>query len=191
MVLTVFVAAKVMTPISAARLTVTHQGKSCQQGFTLLELLVVLSIIVIASAVVLPSISSMETSQLVAQVRQTANAFNYARRIAIVEGAPQLAILFQMDPDDPDFPDRRGEVLQRATIPLLEQYDAVISFQSDINEDPDVLEIIQLEFFPEGGSTGGILHFTLDDLTASIRVDPLTGKIAVRYPGEEFDDDAL
>jgi hypothetical protein len=85
----------------------------------------------------------------------------------------------------------RGEVLQRATIPLLEQYDAVISFQSDINEDPDVLEIIQLDFFPEGGSTGGILHFTLDDLTASIRVDPLTGKIAVRYPGEEFDDDAL
>lgn len=160
-----------------------------QRGFTLLELLIVLAIIVIASAIVIPNIRGIESNLLVAQVRQTANAFNYARRIAIVEGAPQLVTLFQLDPEDPDYPEIRGEVLQRATIPLLEDFDAEVSFQFDINAYPEVLDVIQVEFFPQGGSTGGILHFTTEDLSASIRIDPITGKINIRYPGEEFDDD--
>ncbi len=178
-----------MTPISES--SFSHQARATrrQRGFTLLELLIVLSIIVIASAVVIPSITSTESNLLIAQVRQTANAFNYARRIAIVEGAPQVASLIQVDPQAPDYSEIREEVLQRATVPLLEQFDAEVSFQADINEDPEVMEVIAIEFFPEGGSTGGILHFTMDDLTASIRIDPITGKIQIRYPGEEFEDE--
>jgi general secretion pathway protein H len=189
MVLTGCRAAKVMTPISEVNpFSPKIAGKS-QRGFTLLELLVVLSIILLASAIVIPNITSTDSNLLIAQVRQTANAFNYARRIAIVEGAPQVATLIQLDPLAPDYPEIRGEVVQRATIPVLEQFDAEITFQTDINEEPEVLDVIQIEFFPQGGSTGGILHFTLDDLTASIRIDPITGKITIRRPGEEFDDE--
>jgi len=185
-------AAKVMTPISAdsrpvfdACMRFTRE----QCGFTLLELLIVLGIVALASIVVLPSISRTESNLLVAQVRQTASAFNYARRIAIVEGAPQVATLFRIPPDDPDYPELKLKVIQRATIPLLENYDAKISYQADINEDPEVLDIIELVFFPQGGSTGGILNFSLENLDASIRVDPFTGKINIRYPGEEFDEE--
>jgi len=185
----VCVAAKVMTPTSEVKTFHTCLPDMRQRGFTLLELLVVLSIIIIASAIVLPSVTSTESNVLVVQVRQTANAFNYARRIAIVEGAPQVATLFQLDSDEPEYQEMREQALQRATIPLLEQFDSQVSFQADINEDPEVMEVIQIEFFPQGGSTGGILHFTMDDLTGSIRIDPLTGKIEIRYPGEEFEYD--
>jgi general secretion pathway protein H len=185
-------AAKVMTPI----LGDNRQGfYACmrftrgQRGFTLLELLIVLGIVALASIVVIPNITRTESSLLVAQVRQTASAFNYARRIAIVEGAPQVATIIQIPPDDPDYPELKGKVVQRATIPLLENYDAEISYQADINEDPEVLDIIELVFFPQGGSTGGILNFYLDNLDASIRVDPITGEINIRYPGEEFDEE--
>ena len=160
-----------------------------QRGFTLLELLIVLAIIALASIVVIPSITRTESNLLVAQVRQTASVFKYARRIAIVEGAPQVATLFQIPPDDTDYRELKEEVVQRATIPLLENYDAKISYQADINEDAEVLDIIELVFFPQGGSTGGILNFSLEDLDASIRVDPITGKINIRYPGEEYDEE--
>ena len=148
-----------------------------------------LSIVALASVIVIPNITRTDSNLLIAQVRQTAAAFNYARRIAIVEGAPQLATVIQLSPDDPDYPDLKGEVLQRATIPVLENFDVEISFQADINEDPEVLDVIEIEFFPQGGSTGGILNFSMENLDASLRVDPITGRINIRYPGEEFDDE--
>jgi len=192
MVPMVLLAAKAMTPISEGNSpSIPGYGKSSgkQNGFTLLELLIVLSIVVIASAIVIPNVTSTDNNLLIAQVRQTANAFNYARRIAIVEGSPQVATLIQIPPDDPDYLDLKGKVLQRATIPILESYDAEISFQADINEDPEVLDTIEFVFFPQGGSTGGILNFSLENLDASIRVDPITGRINIRYPGEEFEDE--
>ena len=192
MVPMVCLAARVMAPISGDSrpdFSACMRFKRVQSGFTLLELLIVLGIVALASIVVIPNISRTESSLLVAQIRQIASAFNYARRIAIVEGAPQVATLIQIPPDDPDYPELKGEVLQRATIPLLEIYDAEISYQADINENPEVLDIIELVFFPQGGSTGGILNFSLENLDASIRVDPITGKINIRYPGEEFDEE--
>lgn len=181
-----------MTPISEGNspgIPVCKISTGNHSGFTLLELLIVLSIVVIATAIVIPNVTSTDNNLLIAQVRQTASAFNYARRMAIVEGAPQVATLIQLSPDDPEYPNLKGEVLQRATIPVLESYDAEISFQADINEDPEVLETIEFVFFPQGGSTGGILNFSLENLDASIRVDPITGKINIRYPGEEFEDE--
>lgn len=188
MVLMVRQAAKVMTPISEGDYP-RHMSDMNQQGFTLLELLVVLSIILLASTVVIPNITSTESNLLTAQVRQTASAFNYARRIAIVKGSPQVATLIQLDPSDPDYPELRGEIIQKGSVPPLERLDAEVSYQADINAEPEVLDILEITFFPQGGSTGGILRFTLDDLTASILVDPITGRISTYYPGEEIEDD--
>ena len=178
-----------MTPISGTNSFLQRYRAERQHGFTLLELLVVLSIVVLATAIIIPNISATDNNMLIAQVRQTASAFNYARRLAIVEGAPQVATLMQMDPEDPDYPDIKGEILQRTTVPLMESFDVEISFQEDINSEPEVLEIIDIVFYPQGGSTGGILNFTYGDLTSSIRVDPITGKINIYNSGEEPEDD--
>jgi general secretion pathway protein H len=189
MVLMAFQAAKVMTPISGAKPLRQPVHTMKQYGFTLLELLIVLSIIVIASAIVIPNINGTESNLLTAQVRQTASAFNFARRIAIVEGAPQVATLFQMDVDDPDYPDIRGDLLRNSNVPILENFTSEISYQADINEDPEVLEIIEIVFYPQGGSTGGILNFKMGDLTARIRIDSITGRINTYYAGEEIEED--
>jgi len=181
-------AAKVMTPISGANSQTLQSRVMKQQGFTLLELLIVLSIIVLASAIIIPSITGTESNVLAAQIRQTASAFNYARRIAIVKGAPQVVTLFQMDPEDPDYPESRGEIIQQAGVPILEQYEAEILFQADINEEPEVLDIIEIIFFPQGGSTGGILNFSMADLSGSVQVDPITGRVSIYYPGEEIEE---
>jgi len=187
-----------MTPISVIRPSRRHKVPASvasdgrQGGFTLLELLVVLSVIVLATSIIIPNITSTDNNLLSAQVRQTASAFNYARRIAIVKGAPQTATLIMLAPDDPDYPEIKGEILQRAsrsTMPLLENFTVEVSYQGDINEEPEILDSIEIVFFPQGGSTGGILNFTMDDLTARIRIDPITGRINIRYPGEEFDDE--
>ena len=178
-----------MTQISGVSPFIQRYRAERQHGFTLLELLVVLSIVVLATAIIIPNISATDNNMLIAQVRQTASAFNYARRLAIVEGAPQVATLLQMDPEDPDYPDIKGEILQRTTVPLMESFDVEISFQEDINSEPEVLEIIDIVFYPQGGSTGGILNFTYGDLTSSIRVDPITGKINIYNSGEEPEDD--
>ena len=178
-----------MTPILAVK-TLSQQAQTMKQhGFTLLELLIVLRIIVIASALVIPNITGTGSNLLTAQVRQTASAFNFARRIAIVEGAPQVATLFQMDPEDPDYPDIRGDLVQNSNVPILENFTSEISYQADINEDPEVLEIIEIVFYPQGGSTGGILNFKMDDLSARIRIDAITGRISTYYPGEEIEED--
>ncbi|MDG2176575.1 MAG: prepilin-type N-terminal cleavage/methylation domain-containing protein [Gammaproteobacteria bacterium] len=178
-----------MTPISGASPFIQRHRAERLHGFTLLELLVVLSIIVLATAIIIPNISATDNNMLIAQVRQTASAFNYTRRLAIVEAAPQVTTILQMSPDDPDYPDIKGEILQRANVPLLESFDVEITFQEDVNTEPEVMEIIEMVFYPQGGSTGGILNFTFGDLTSSIRVDPITGKIKLYYPGEEPEDD--
>lgn len=177
-----------MTPISGDKYSSLSFHRMKQNGFTLLELLIVLSIIVIASALVIPNITGTDSNLLAAQVRQAASAFNYARRIAIVEGTPQVATLIQMDLDDPDYPVIRGQIVQKSTVPLLEDFVSEISFQADINETPEVLDITEVIFFPQGGSTGGILNFRMGDLTSRIRVDPLTGRIKIYYPGDDIEE---
>ena len=178
-----------MTPISGANPLSQPVHPMKQFGFTLLELLIVLSVIVIASAIVIPNITGTESNLLTAQVRQTASAFNFARRIAIVEGAPQVATLFQMDIDDPDYPNIRGDLMRNSNVPILENFTSEISYQGDINEDPEILEIIEIVFYPQGGSTGGILNFKMGELTARIRIDAITGRINTYYPGEEIEED--
>ena len=72
----------------------------------------------IASAIVIPNITGTESNLLTAQVRQTASAFNFARRIAIVKGAPQVATLFQMDIDEQSLKD--GEKFLQSFLPVVD-----------------------------------------------------------------------
>ena len=58
-------------------------------GFTLLELLVVLSIIAIATGLIVPNVAITDNGAFNAEIRRAASALTYARRMAIVKGAPQ------------------------------------------------------------------------------------------------------
>ncbi|MEX2367075.1 MAG: type II secretion system protein, partial [Pseudohongiellaceae bacterium] len=73
--------------------------RSRAAGFTLLELVIVMSIIAIALTLVAPNLASTDSRVFMAQVRQASSALNYARRIAIVKSTPSVARFRMLDPD--------------------------------------------------------------------------------------------
>lgn len=157
-------------------------------GFTLLELLVVLSILVIASGLIMPNLSITDNAAFNADVRHAASALTYARRMAIVKGAPQTATLYALDPDDPDYEAlleeaETGDGAIRWTSESLQ-----LSYQGDLEPDPEPIDKLVVTFFPQGGSTGGLLAFSRGDRAALIRVNAITGRIDTAYNGEELDE---
>jgi hypothetical protein len=59
-----------------------------------------------------------------------------------------------------------------------------LKFQTDANQLAAAVERIEITFYPQGGSTGGLLNFGLNERSATIKVDPITGRITTAYNGE-------
>ncbi|MES2626960.1 MAG: prepilin-type N-terminal cleavage/methylation domain-containing protein [Pseudomonadota bacterium] len=170
-----------MTPISDAKVRVT------QAGFTLLELLVVLSIILITIGLVIPNLNTLDNSSFNAQVRGAVASLTYTRRIAIVEAQPRTAEFFALDPEGADYDDLREQADDKSLDASWSSESLKLRYQPDPSQPDEEVEHIGITFFPQGGSTGGVLNFALNDRTAMIRIDPITGRIATAYNGEEPD----
>lgn len=167
----------------------TQTSSAEQGGFTLLELLVVLSIIVLAAGLIAPNIGLTDNSAFTADVRKAAATLSYARRLAIVKAAPVTAELHsgaELETADDVASALSTEQQQRHWRSELVQ----LRYQDDVQPDPVPVEDIAITFFPQGGSTGGTLHFSRNQRSAVIRVSPITGRIRVAWDGEELDDEA-
>ena len=168
------------------------QGKPPREmGFTLLELLIVLAIIVMAGSLVIPSITSTESRVFDAQVRQAEAALKYARRIAIARSSPSVATFRFSSPEDAGFePDsfeeeegiRNAQPQVRA--PAWESEQVRIRFSNTPDQFPEERREVQITFFPQGGSSGGVINFSMNDRNAVIRVDPITGRVSTSYDEE-------
>ena len=166
----------------------TQTSSADQGGFTLLELLVVLSIIVLAAGLIAPNIGLTDNSAFTADVRKAAATLSYARRLAIVKAAPVTAELHsgaELEADDA-VNALSTEQQQRHWRSEFVQ----LRYQDDIQPDAVRVDDIAITFFPQGGSTGGTLHFSRNQRSAVIRVSPITGRIRVAWDGEELDDEA-
>lgn len=158
-------------------------------GFTLLELLIVLSIIAIATGLIVPNLAITDNAAFNAEVRRAAGALTYARRMAIVKGAPQSATLYALDPDAPDYDDVLAEATASDGSARWAADGMTLEYQSELAPFAESIDKLTVTFFPQGGSTGGLLTFRRDDRTAFIRVNPITGRIDTAYNGEELDDE--
>jgi general secretion pathway protein H len=165
-------------------------GKRSFTGFTLLELLVVLSIIAIATGLIVPNLAITDNGAFNAEVRSAASALTYARRMAIVKGAPQSTTLFALDPEASDYEERLDEINTLKGESRWVSEDLALTFQNELEPDPAGVDKTTVTFFPQGGSTGGLIGFSDDERTAFIRVDAITGRIDTAYNGEELDDEA-
>ena len=161
-----------------------------QQGFTLLELMVVLAIVLIAAGLIVPNLGSLDNKSFDAEVRQAVAILNYARRIAIVEGAPVTTHFNALDPQQKDFALKREQLMakRKATDWISDKLS--LNFRQEINQPEQDKPAVEVTFFPQGGSTGGVLIFSLDRQRARIRVDPLTGRIAAAYPGATLNEES-
>ncbi len=141
-----------------------------QFGVTMLELLIVLSIIAFVAAIVLPTLGGgVSTSELKSAAREVAAGLRYARGQAIVQRGEAFLVI---DIDARTFvvpPDPRVHRLpDKIDVKLF-------TAQSDLIGE----KVGAIRFYPEGGSNGGRITLAAGTRKFDIDVDWLTGRVAI------------
>jgi general secretion pathway protein H len=172
---------KAMTRISAADAS----------GFTLLEMMVVLAIVLIATGLIIPNLGSFDNKTLDAEVHQAVAVLKYTRRVAIVQGREQTAHFTVLDPQQKDYPVKREQLMAARKSNDWISDSLTLEFQSELNQPAEQRDTAEVVFFPQGGSTGGVLSFARDKYSSQIRVDAITGRISAAYRGEKLNEDKL
>ncbi len=153
---------------------VTSPAGSPAHGFTLIELMLVLMLMGIASVIVLPNIEKgMQDREVRRSALGLAAAARNLRSRAIDEGMPQLLVL---DIEQNNYRAARGAEVH---LPADVKFAAVVG--GEILDG----EARQFVFFPNGSSHGGSIALSGGHgISYAIRLEPLTGKIQV-VPGEK------
>lgn len=160
-----------------------------QRGFTLLELLVVLALILLASGLILPNLNIGDNSRFTTELRQAVATLHYARRLAIVDASPRVASFHVLDSEQPDYAEQL-QALQGAPEQAANWHSErlALGFRYGPQEAMENVDRADITFFPEGGSSGGVLTFTLGPREAQVLVDAITGRITTAFDGEEPDE---
>tara|TARA_B100000446_G_scaffold176772_1_gene188795 strand:+ start:126 stop:659 length:534 start_codon:yes stop_codon:yes gene_type:complete len=170
-------AAKMMTPISVFNRAKTQKCQTPSTGFTLLELVLVLSIIVMASILVVPTFGGLEGRTFGVQVRAASSLLNYARRTAVVTGQPSTASFYPILDEEED--DDANTKL--SSVGTWQSNGAKLHFRDSTDRESEIQKLIEITFYPEGGSTGGTLLLVQGAQLVSIKIDPFTGRVVTEY----------
>lgn len=136
-------------------------------GFTLVELLLVITIGVMAMAVVAPNLTSgNQSSTLKSAARDLASGLRFARGEALTTQADTALSI--------DLEENSYQVTgQKKTYQLLNDIEITLSVaQSEV-----VDGVGSIRFFPDGSSSGGRIILELNDLKQTVDVNWLTGQI--------------
>ena len=182
-----------MTPIS--------RSKQVQHGFTLLELMLVMGIIALAAALVVPNLSGTESRDFAAQLRELTAQLNYSRRSAVVSG--QVSMIRLSNRDD-EMTAQENPVINRWHSESIrfafsgdggnsgesfshgESFSRAERVGSDDyrGRDFESVSSLAIHFYPEGGSSGGVLQLSQDQQVAWIAIDSFTGRITLSRDDE-------
>jgi general secretion pathway protein H len=139
-------------------------------GVTLLELLVVLSIMAIVAAVVLPKLGGgVSTGELKGAARQVAAGLRLARSEALATRRETQVVM--------DLEHRSFHVARDGRVYALPRQVELKLFtaQSDLVND----KVGAIRFYPDGGSNGGRLTLASGERKYEVDVDWLTGRVAI------------
>jgi len=187
-----------MTPISGSSPSITQPGWPRERaaagpnksewppsarahlgGFTLLEILLVLGILAMASLVVFPNLTGVETRTFNARVREAHTLLNLARRTAVVTGQPGVARFWVREPATTEE--------SQASPFLVGDWDGSgieLTFRDSADRELEVEDRLDITFYPEGGSTGGNLLLSEQGRLASIDINPFTGRVETEFLDE-------
>ena len=164
-----------MTRRASARTAVMPCGlpltaRVFSEGVTLLELLIVLSIMAIVAALVLPMFGSgVSTGELKGAARQVAAGLRLARSEALATRQETRVLL--------DLEHRTFHVDRDARLIALPRQIELKLFtaQSDLVSD----KVGAIRFFPDGGSNGGRVTVAAGERKYDVDIDWLTGRVAI------------
>jgi len=140
-------------------------------GFTLIEVLVVLAIMVIVVAVVMPlGAGQREHAQIAASTRQVAEGLRLTRSRAILTDRTED---FLVDVNNDSF--RAAGAVAPVTLPP--ELKITLSTAEDLVKDASIGAI---RFYPDGSSTGGGVTLAGAGDRYLVAVDWLTGTISIR-----------
>ncbi|MBL4821485.1 MAG: GspH/FimT family pseudopilin [Gammaproteobacteria bacterium] len=175
-----------MTPISVDKPKHKQHGycgslSSSIRGFTLLEIILVLGIMAMVSLIVVPNITGLDSRTFSAQVREAHSLLNYARRIAVVSGQPSTAS-FYISTNNEDQPVPAN--MARSSVGQWNSSGIAVIYRDSADRETEIKDKIEITFYPEGGSTGGSLILSSQNRSASINVDPFSGRVAMEFLDE-------
>ena len=156
------------TSITGSKINYSLTTPCISRGFTIVELLVVLTMIGLSLAVVVPNVSqTLDTMRLKASVRSMLATAKSARNIAQAE---QREVKLTIDVGSRTYHiDKQPSLLIRPAATTLE----VTAVESEhISENTS-----GIRFFPDGSSTGGRVDFFLAQQHHTIEIDWLTGYV--------------
>lgn len=176
-----------MTPISGFKNSVQQLKPTQQRGFTLLEIILVLAIIATASILIVPNLGGLEARTFNTQVRQAQSLLNYARRTAVVSGQVST-VSFNVKPLEEigvEISETGGDETQASLGNIVAQWNGTgieLRFRDSTDREIEIEETTEVTFYPEGGSSGGILLFAQADQVGVIDIDPFTGRVSSKDP---------
>ena len=147
-----------------------NRARHASRGVTLLELLIVLSIMAVLAAVVIPRFGEgVSTSALKGATREIAAGLRLARSEALATRKETRLLLdleqraFRVEPDP-----RVHALPKQIELKLF-------TAQSDLLSD----KVGTIRFFPDGGSNGGRVTLTAGERKYNVDIDWLTGRVAI------------
>lgn len=170
-------------------MAMTLTSASDKRGFTLLEILLVVSIMAMAALLVVPSVTGMDNRRFDAQVREASGLLNYARRTAVVRGLPTRVSFHTEEDGSGDASDGNAEDDSGSRPGPLRAgrwvADGIrLGFRDSTGQQREIDGELDIMFYPEGGSTGGELLLSRNGRRAEINIDPFSGRVNTERPDE-------
>lgn len=142
------------------------------RGFTLLEILMVMTLIALATLVVVPNIGELDARNFDVQARQAVALLNHARRTAVVNGTPASVTFYDAAEESADLP-----APARNSVGSWYGDGIALGYQDSNDREVEIERQVEFSFYPEGGSSGGTLTLSANSRRIAIEVDPFTGRI--------------
>ncbi len=159
-------------------------------GFTLVELLIVISIIMIVALTAIPMMSSAASVQIRSAANMLTADLEYAKSMSISR-AQNYSVVFDKDAESYRIEDQDGIVIPH---PVKKGFGYVIDFQNDgrlnkvdiVDADFDATSEIKFDYLgsPYNGSdsplNSGVISLQAGGTTTTVTVEPVTGFISIQ-----------
>jgi len=161
-------------------------------GFTLVELLIVIAIIMIAALTAIPMMSSAASVQIRSAANMLAADLEYAKSMAISRGQ-NYSVVFDKDTESYRIEDQSGTVIQH---PVKKGFNYIVDFQNDsrlnkvdiVDADFDTTSEVKFDYFGSpynGGSpptplNSGVIRLQAGGTTTTVTVEAVTGFISIQ-----------